>query len=227
MKKIALFSFAILFLIATSCGKHKKFNEGDAVEFMEYAINDSGDGVAKQAGDLAKDLDDVISLLPCGTTKDTTIHFMLSGTNTAHYTFERHYELVCGADTSITCSGTHDGYFESSRMRVDNTGARNWTTTGIGTTYNNYTFNGKSNGNGTWESKVGRNTTTNTSWNITSSNVIIQKGTRKITGGTGAFTLIADVVDGDSFTFSGTITFNGDDTATIVINGNSYTIEIY
>ncbi|TNF45897.1 MAG: hypothetical protein EP305_12715 [Bacteroidetes bacterium] len=227
MRTLLTLSVISILLFSTSCGKRKKISEEDAVDYIAYTLSQNGDGIAKQSSDIAKDMSQVISFLPCGATKDTTVHFTISGAISADFTFVRHYELVCSTDTSIICSGTNTGYFENNKLKINNSSTRQWTTTGIGVNYSNYTFNGTSSGGGTWISKVRREKTINTDWTIVNTNVIIDKTTRKITSGSGTFNLSCSVVDGNDYTYSGTITYNGNGSATIVINGNTYTVQIY
>ena len=53
----------------------------------------------------------------------------------------------------------------------------------------------------------------------------IQKTDYTITTGTATFTFEGEI-EGESFTFNGAIVFNGNSTATVTINNNSYTVDL-
>ncbi|MDF1676550.1 MAG: hypothetical protein P1U44_12620, partial [Vicingaceae bacterium] len=56
-------------------------------------------------------------------------------------------------------------------------------------------------------------------------NIEVDKTTHKILSGNASITLIVTFA-GNQYNFSGNITFNGNNTATLVLNGNTYTINL-
>jgi hypothetical protein len=60
---------------------------------------------------------------------------------------------------------------------------------------------------------------------IVVTNLTVNKSTKTITGGTAAITISVTIPKG-TFNFSGPLTFNGDGTATLIINGTTYNINL-
>jgi hypothetical protein len=56
--------------------------------------------------------------------------------------------------------------------------------------------------------------------------VEISKSTYEIIAGEGTVTVTGENSGGNSFSFTGSIVFNGDGTATLTLNGTEYTINL-
>lgn len=56
-------------------------------------------------------------------------------------------------------------------------------------------------------------------------NLILDKGTYKITGGSGVATVTASTANGQTKTLNGTLVFNGDGSATVEVNGHEHTFQ--
>ena len=112
-------------------------------------------------------------------------------------------------------------------MQSSNAGSRNLVLTGLQPQSASYTLNGAFTRTGSHTSKVRNQNTfdTNVSINITS--VTVDKSTMKITGGTGTADVTCEVSNGNSYSFTGSLVFNGNGTATLTINGTDYTITLY
>ena len=61
---------------------------------------------------------------------------------------------------------------------------------------------------------------------ITVNNLSVNKYTQAITGGTATVVFNGVGSAGGNYSFTGSITFNGNETATLIVNGNSYTINL-
>jgi hypothetical protein len=164
--------------------------------------------------------------LTCGVPFDTTVTYSYSGPNvTASFTHQWELTLNC-VDTSLAFAGTFTGNYDGPAITGSRTGTRDWVLTGIGTAYTAFVINGTFNCNGSWTMKVrSMNTFTNTVA-ITCTDVTVDKITHRITGGTGTVNITCVVSNGHSYQFTGTVVFNGDHTATLTINGKTYTILI-
>ena len=57
-------------------------------------------------------------------------------------------------------------------------------------------------------------------------NIAVSKTTYNIVSGTASVVFNGVSSTGNQYTYDGTITFNGNNTATLVINGNTYTINL-
>lgn len=223
----SLLVIAIVGLGLSSCFKKQTVTDKEAITFLEFALNQNADGVAKQAKDLGADLDYIIPFAPCGYTIDTTVYYKVNGAYNCDYTFVRHYELLCGTDTTIHSNGTNSGTYDNTKVKIVGSSDYQWVVTGVKANYSTYNFNGTSNGTGTLVTKGTFPKTYNVNWTLEHTNVSIQKYNRKINSGTGTFAITCKVLKGDTYPFTGTITYNGDGTATILLNGNTYSINLY
>ncbi|MEO6149056.1 MAG: hypothetical protein ABIN95_13030, partial [Mucilaginibacter sp.] len=80
--------------------------------------------------------------------------------------------------------------------------------------------------NGTQQSKVRKTRNFTTTTTITTSNLTVDKATRKILSGTASVKVEGTASTGGSFSRNGTITFLGDGKAQLEISGSSsYTIQ--
>ena len=223
-----LVALAVGMLTLGSCRKkEKEITADDAADAVTYAMEASSGGTAEMLKDCAVEADNTVSALGCGGTFDTTVVYSHSGTVTANYSFNRSYTVACtaGIPSSFACVGDFSGSFDASRMSSSNSGTNNWTLTGV-TGSSNWIFNGSVSHNGTHTSKVRNKYTFTTTLNISLSNVQVSKTTYEIVSGSGSVS-VSCTVDGNTYDFTGSVTYNGDGTATLVIDGNTYSITLY
>jgi hypothetical protein len=228
--KACMFVFVLMGLLLASCKKkEKEVTTDDAADVVSYALEKSSGGTADQLKDCSEEADEQIALLNCGGTFDTVVSHSYNGVITGSYTTQRHYVLSCngGVPASLACTGSYSGNFDAPRMSSSNSGTISWALANLDASTTEYSFNGSLNRSGTHSSKVRNKYTFNTTLSISSSNVMVSKTTHKIVSGSGSVTLTCDVVGGDSFDFTGSIVYHADETATLTINGNTYTINLY
>jgi hypothetical protein len=79
---------------------------------------------------------------------------------------------------------------------------------------------------GSFQSKIGNKASGNSSVDITVTNLTITKSNRKIASGSGTIAITGTGPKGGTFSYTGTIVFNGDETATLTINSNAYTVNL-
>ena len=94
-----------------------------------------------------------------------------------------------------------------------------YTVTGLESTSSAYTFNGTYSRIGTAQSEILNKNAFTSTINISTTNIQVNKTTQLITSGTALVTMSGTVTSGKSFSYSGTITFNGGQTATLIITG--------
>ncbi len=167
----------------------------------------------------------------CGFSHDTTFSIQnMNGTViTFDYSFSYSYSLTCNQYSipeSMGISYSYNGNFDAPRLGSNSSGNGSLTISGLELSAANYTFEGSYRQEGSSESKVRNQYTTSNSLEINFMAMVINKNTYKIEGGTASASLEGTVPQKGSFSFSCAITFNGDDTATVIINGNSYLIDL-
>lgn len=237
--KMLLVAFVIIAL--GSCRKESATvaTEADAVDAIETSLVSSSGGTAEDismaaeyamSGGYGKNgsVTGATSLI-CAVPYDTTVSYSHTGTITATYSHSWEVLLNCNGSVpiSLAWTGTYSGSFDALRLSGSSSGSRNWALTGINSGSAAYTLNGSTTRTGSHTSKVRNQYTYDVTINTTLTNLTVNKTTYQIISGTGTVAATLNVSNGTSKTFNGTIVFNGNQTATLTINGNTYTITVY
>ncbi|RFM30711.1 hypothetical protein [Chitinophaga silvisoli] len=77
---------------------------------------------------------------------------------------------------------------------------------------------------GTQQSKIGKMHKFTSTVTVSSTNMYVNKTTLRITSGTATVNIKGESSSGKSFTLSGTLTFSGNDAASLVLNDTKYTV---
>ena len=201
--------------------------EADALELTSDAIEPTSGGMTIQANSSVSIYASASTKLSCGVSKDTTITgASVSGAVPSYsYSLSWNYKLACDVSPqtftfNFTGSSSYSGLLMSSNDSSTGTFLVSTTPTAA-----NYTVNTSYERKGSQTSKVGKQKGFNSDLKITSTNVLISKATNEIASGTGTVSITGTTTGGKSFSFGGTITFNGNKQATVVLNsGVSYPI---
>lgn len=224
--------------VLSSCRKKDttEITSDDAADAVTYALESSTGGYADQVSHITDytynegyGKTDETQTLQCGVPFDTSVSVSLTSSNiTANYTHTWNALLSCNGSvpSSLTFSGNYSGNFSSPRMESSNTGTRNWVLTGLQPSVQVYTLNGSFSRSGSHTSKVRNKNTFNTTIQIDVTNLTVSKSTYRIQNGTGTAHVVCNVLNGNNYTYDGDIVFNSG-TATLTINGNTYTIQLY
>jgi hypothetical protein len=240
----ALFVFAFFALgtLTTSCDKEatdttpenlKQPTEEDAVDAMTGALQASTEGMAQEidaTADLAESYTEKSGGSPCGETFDSTFVRSVNETNiTAEYAFTWEWSLDCNAadiPLGLNLATTSSGTYETARMLSQDASSSTWTVDSLFTGAN-YVFNGTFERTGAQESKVRNQNVFTSVITIEVDDLNIDKGTKQIKSGIAEATIVITGSGGNTQTFSGDLVFNGDGSVTLIINGNSYTIDLF
>lgn len=224
-------AFALVGTFATSCSKDKQeITEEDAVELIEGSLQESSAGLDETVKSYSELIvEDLAVNGNCTQNYDTSYVFGYTGVNVqADYTVSWGYNLSCnfGVPVSATLAASSDGTYSTNRMKSDDNSTANLTITGIQPSTQELNFNGNLTRNGSQTITVNSKTREITSTiTLVLTDLVVNKTTYQIESGSGTATITADNGD-DTFTFNGSITFNGGGSATLVINGNTYTINL-
>jgi hypothetical protein len=111
-------------------------------------------------------------------------------------------------------------------MSSDDSSSGGFVLTGLAPAAPAYVLNTTYTRDGSQVSKIARNYSFTSKLIIKSTNINVDKTSFKILSGTATVTVSGASSSGKSFNFNGTITFNGDNKATLVLNsGASYNIQ--
>lgn len=128
---------------------------------------------------------------------------------------------------SATITSAYTGSFANSSLSSSFTGSANFTIAGLGKTYTNYIINGEYKRSGTFQSKTDTSYHGTHNIDIVVSNLTLIKPLNVIkTGGKASFTISGNMPSKGSFNYTGTIVFNGDENATLTVNGTVYLINL-
>lgn len=232
----SLFLFIVSSLLLTACLDKEEVGEAlseeEAVEVIESALAESSEGLTSQVEESAKMSEEVVAQpeASCDKNFDSTIVKMHPQGNpvTYDYTFEYGWKLICNRmiPQQIELNYSSLGTYSSARLFSKDEGTFAGVITGLTQIDTHFVYNGTFTRTGYQESKVRNNNEFNSSLTITTTNLKYNRSTEVVDSGTLTFTLTGDVVDGRSFSFTGTVTFLGNKSATVLVNGNSYTIQL-
>ncbi|MCB9230112.1 MAG: hypothetical protein H6581_00495 [Bacteroidia bacterium] len=227
--KLSLYLIAMLAgFFFTSCNRDGEvISEDEAADVIEYALSADAAGFSSQAEESAKMAETYLA--DCGLTGDSTLTF---SSNTGalidyDYSFTWNWELHCNGlvpnqfDLDYTSTGTYN----AARMSSDDQGTASFVLSNL-TGQGDYTLNGNFERTGSQESKVRNKNSFTSDLTVTLTNVTVSKSTYEITGGTGTLTITGSSSDGTAFSFTGSVTFLGGQSATLVLNGQSFSVSL-
>ncbi len=238
--KIILFSLTVISFAFTSCNKDQdiiiepeelSMTTDEAAENMEAMVVNSVDDAEDAAISVEENykMGDTLSV-ECGAVIDTTWTRTYATANaSADYTSTWALTVLCN-DFSIPyglqMNSDANGTYEGPLMSGTEAGKGQFTWTGLLPADDEYTMEGEYKATGEAVSKKGRETTYSLESNIAFTELVFDKENKELLSGNGTFTLTASADGGATATFNGTIVFHGGGSATITVNGKSYTFQI-
>ncbi len=242
------FSFAVMMALLlssgalfTSCNKEdneprqqEKLTEEDALDVVEGAMMAGTEGLGAEVESAVYLADEYaeksLTGNPCGETFDSTVVRSISNASlTASYTTSWEWTVLCNnanIPSALDYSRTAAGNYETARMRSDDSAVSAWN---IGNLIlgDNYVLDGAYTRQGSQESKVRNQYGFSSLFTMEIDELNVDKGTHQIQSGIAGFTLTLTGPEGNSQAFEGDVVFNGGGNVTIIINGNSYTIDLF
>jgi hypothetical protein len=207
--------------IAEAVGESVSTESGGLVYQSTAAAVYSSDMINSRIGAKASD--------QCGIMHDTTVAGVseTGATVTFSYNFNWNWLLTCREIVPQTFVFNYSGKasYDAVRMSSNDSAKANITVTGLGGDSAYYVFNQTYTRNGSQTSKINQKRSFTSLIKIVSADIRISKTSLKILSGTGAVTVSGEGSGGRSFSYTGTITFLGNDKATLVVtNGATYNI---
>jgi hypothetical protein len=253
MKNLKLSLIVLLMLGAFSCTKDNSSSSSTTVT-TDQAADIAAGSLAENSNGFASVTDDVaINALgissvnsgltvnstqatnslhqACGTTvTDSLTRNITADSVTINYFFKYSHTLNCNVNSqpdNVIDTVTYNGTFDGPRLSSTNSGSAKVRIAGLTLAATNFVINGEFKRDGSFQSKVGNKASGNSHIDIVGTNIIISKVNRKIISGTATITITGTGPKGNSFSYTGTIKFNGDGTATLTLSGGaSYTINL-
>lgn len=241
---MSIFTFAMLLITGMttfSCESDTSddpvtttISDEEVLAIVSGTLTTGTEGITAEAEEMAYVADAVLekgpTALSCGETADSTFTRNLNeGRLTALYENYLFWGLNCNENdlpTSIFFGRQMTGDYETERLISDDEATSDWLIESL-LLGPNYIFNGRYERTGTQESKVRDMHSFNSTVIIEIEDLNIDKGEKRIASGIATFNLSGTINSETTFSQEGTIVFLGDGAANIVINGNTYTVDLY
>lgn len=248
MKKLKLTLAALVIIGAFSCKKTNSNVAATGTVTTDQAADIAAGSLALNSEGLATVSDDVSANAltlnsvngglkvntiekhqECGTTvSDSVSRVSTSDSVSINYFFKYNHTLNCNSNNqpdNMVNVLTYHGSFDGPNVTSTNTGSSTFTIAGLTTTATNFVINGEYKRAGTFQSKVGNKVSGNSTIDIVVTNLTLTKPARKIASGNATISITGTSPKG-TFSYTGNIVFNGDNSATLTINNNAYTIDL-
>ena len=208
-------------------------SEDEAVALVQESLVSEVYGTGVQAADAASLESSETSKgnTECGTI--TEKNFTRSNAEGATVVFDHSVdytsELICENDIPNTyvIEFSSTGTYSAPRMDSDDSIIYEAFLTNLKNEETFYTYNGAFTRNGSQTTRIaGRTRNFESILSIKTENLAIDKQTRTVSGGTSTFSLTGTTASGDSFSYTGQVTYLGNGAAQIEVNGNTYDVSL-
>ncbi len=248
MKTIKLSLIVLLMLGAFSCKKDNSASTSGSVttdqaaDIATSSLSENSQGLATVSDDIAVNAQGLSSVSSngltvnsigthqaCGTTlTDSVTRSVTLDSVSINYFLKYSHTLNCNVNSqpdNMVNVLTFHGSFDGPRLSSSNSGSSNFTIAGLTTTATNFVINGEYKRAGQFQSKVGTKASGNSNVDIVVTNLTLSKPGRNIVSGSATISITGTSPKG-TFSYTGTIVFNGGGTALLTINGTAYTINL-
>ncbi|MCA0366235.1 MAG: hypothetical protein LCH67_19515 [Bacteroidetes bacterium] len=243
IKKASFFTFAFVALI--SCRKaelednslaalNTAVSAEEASTMIQYAISSETAGLSTLVTDLSSLTKIKNTPSYCGKSKDSTVTKSKSSASSLHsYSYSMNWSWILNCSTtkvpsSFTNKSSFSGQYKTPKVISSDNGESNMTIAGLDAQSTNYKYTGSYVKNGTQSLSIvqAKDVTSTITLNIT--DIQVSKSTLKIqSGGKASVVIEGKSSTGKTFSYTGTIVFNGNGSATININGSKeYNVQI-
>ncbi len=206
----------------------------EASTMIQYAISSETAGLSTLLTDLSSLTKTKNTPSYCGKSKDSTITNSKSSASNLHsYTYSMNWSWMLNCSSSkvpsnFTNKSVISGQYKAPKVSSTDKGESNMTISGLEAQSSNYKYTGTYSKNGTQSLSIvqAKDVTSTITLNIT--DIQVNKSTLKIqSGGKASVVIEGKSTTGKTFSYTGTIVFNGNGSATININGSKeYNVQI-
>lgn len=238
MKNSRILLAIIVSLLITSCNKEdddlvpqQAISEEEAVEIVEASLAKESAGVEETTYAYAKTYEQEVSQnVQCNQAVSDSYNYSHNGTVIqATYSYNWSFTISCNGvniPQSATFTSAGSGMYTTPRIESDDSSTFSATVTGLQPSSSTITYNATFERIGTQQLTTNLNTrSVSSDFSATIVDLVVGKTDYEVDSGTGTFSLTGTTNQGN-FSYDGSIVFNGDNTATITINGNQYTIDL-
>lgn len=241
MKKLPLFfTSAILMLMVISCDKKEDVNNDsvstdDATEIVAMSLSESAMGATSFMGasvdaSVNSQSNGMLKVKASDTyTKDTTFSYTSKSGATISYSLNANYSYTFGFDVDnkisyCTAQFTYNGNFSTPKLTSTHTGTGLFTISNYSTTTcgldGTFTRSSETTTIGSVEKQI------SSQISLVFTNLVLNKTTGRVQSGTATVTVTGTLLNKGSFSYTGTIVFEGNQSAIITIGSTSYSINL-
>jgi hypothetical protein len=242
MKRFKFPLFMLLLLGAAACNKSVSTKPNttvtgsvttdDAADMVAGSLSSNSNGIASVAADATLNASVMYDLhLKCGTVRSDTISRQGGSGTPFSFSYKLTYNFMVDCNSSsqpdsLSSNLTYSGSYSGPNLSSSNSGSSIFGVGGLLPTDTAFVINGEYKRAGSFNSKADTADHGNSNVDITVSGLKLKKPGRMIESGTATFNITGTGPHKGSFSFSGTIVFNADGTATVTVNGTIYTINL-
>ena len=244
MKTIKLSALLLLILCVAACTKNDYYRSGgnytgggnmttDQAAYMissSLAVNSAG--IVGAVGDISLSVPSLLnSKLACGATKSDSVTRTNATGATTTYTYKAMYAytLKCNASStpdSLISLVTNSNVFNGPNLSSSNSGSSSFIISKLSTDSTKYLIGGEYKTSGSYQSKIDTANHGSNNVDIVITGLTVTKFNRNITAGNATFTLTGSIPNKGGFSYTGTIVFNSNATATVTINATVYLVNL-
>jgi len=206
-----------------------ELSDEEAAEVLEASFSKTTGGLTEELESTSEELESLDLQVYCDSLFGNNLEYEYNGANAqASATIGWTLDLACNdfdiPQSAIMAYGTEVSFNIS---RISSVGASTFSgsLTGLELASPALTWNGTYTRSAASEFRFRQQYNGNSDLDMTLTDVVFDKKDLIIASGTGAFTLVV-TINGNDQTFEGTLTFNGDQTATLVINGVEFLLDL-
>jgi hypothetical protein len=245
MKNVKLSLLAVLLLGAVACQKSNTSKQSgtaptvsgsittdDAADIASGALSQNSNGVSDMATDATTNASAFEAFHPkCGTIRSDTVSRQSASGSQYTYSYSLTYNFVVDCNSSsqpdsLSSNLTYSGSYSGPNMSGTNSGSSSFGVGGLLSTDTAFVINGEYKRAGAFASKVDTAKHGNTNVDLVVTNLTLRKPGRMIESGSATISITGSTPRRGTFSYTGTIVFNGNNTAKLTINSIVYTINL-
>lgn len=231
LRLTAIFCLLLGGIISCNKGHNAQPNSNstdEAADLVTASLSVSTQGALSSANDLTVSAQAKIQVdSVCGVTWADSVNRTFGSQYSYSYKGKYTYALICGSPSdTVKTTSAYSGAFITPNLASTFSGSSAFSIAGIGRQSNQYIINGNYKRSGSFQSKSDTSFEGTHSVDITINNLILTRPLRVIKSGNATFHITGDMPKRGSFDYTGTIVFNGGDTATLTVNGQGYIVNL-
>ncbi|NJM26509.1 MAG: hypothetical protein HC859_14560 [Bacteroidia bacterium] len=209
----------------------------EAAEIMATSVASNSSGVASVFDQSAEVTSDAVGsssggrIQECGFSQNLSLSGASPIGSVVQFSYDFSYKflLACNGDdvpTSMKVNLSYSGMFDGPQLTTEHTGTSELTVEGLEAEADNFSMNGYYKRSGSFEWKDDEPKSGSGSVDVTVDDVAVEKATHKLASGTVTVNIEGTVAGKGSYSYTGTVTFDGTATATLNVKGTKFAVNL-